>query len=329
MAQSDPIQWGVLGTGSIAHQFLRSMQEVPDGRVVACASETAGKAEHFAKDWGIPHAHTGYEHLLKMPEVRAVYVANTHNFHADTVRQALLAGKAVLCEKPMATSAEEVRMLAELAREQRQFLMEGMWTRFLPAVRKARKWVREGALGSLKFLRADFAFSAPVDPSSRLFDPGLAGGALLDVGIYPLSVARFLMGEEPEEIHSVVEYGETGVDEQTAWICRYASGAIGSMSCAIRSVSENRLECVGSNGRLVLPGPFFKAEKAILYPEAGEPEVFEEAFPEGAGFLFEINAVHEALNQGELEHPLMPVSESVEIAETLDRIRDKGMTQAS
>ena len=320
------MKWGILGCGGIAGKFCDSMRSVPDGEVAACASRTPGKAAAFAETYGIGVHCEGYEALLAMDEVDAVYVATTHNFHHDNVIQALRAGKHVVCEKPLSVSRKEAESMAARARERGLFLMEGMWTRFLPAILQTKRWLREGRIGEVRMFRADFCIQKDFDPNHRLFNPELAGGALWDTGIYPVAMASMVMnGEQPQEVRALADVGETGVDEAMAMVFRYAGGVTGLLSCAGRTPSDNRVEICGSEGRIVIPRNFLGTDRVELHRTGAEVEVFEETFAGKEGFRFEILAAQAAIRKGEGDCAEMTVEESVAVAETMDRIRAVAM----
>lgn len=315
------ISWGILGCGGIAKKFDESMGAVEDGVVAACASRTPGKAEAFAADRGIGRWFDSYESMLARGDIDAVYVATTHNFHHENVQMCLDHGKAVLCEKPLAVTAAQAREMAGKAREKKLFLMEAMWTRFLPAVRQMKAWLEAGEIGEVRMMRADFCFRTGFDPQGRLFNPDLAGGALLDAGIYPVSMASYVMGGQPEEIRSMADIGSTGVDEQSAYLFRYAGGRMAMLSSAVRSASENRMEISGTEGRIVIPSHFLGARDVELHRNNGE--IVKRRLPHtGArAFRYEIEAANRAIRNGRLECVEMPVDESVALAGTMDRIR--------
>ena len=196
-------RFGILGAGGISRRFASVLKECGCAELSAVAARDLDRAEAFAREFGANAAYGDYDALPADPAVDAVYVGLTHNLHADLVRRALLAGKAVLCEKPMAVCAADARALADLAREKNLLLREGMWTRCMPAVRRATQWVQKGVSGPVRLLRAAFCFDAPFDPQSRLFNPDLCGGALLDAGVYPIEFAMGVLGEHPVETAGV------------------------------------------------------------------------------------------------------------------------------
>ncbi len=310
-----------MGCGSIARKFRNSMDAVDNGVVSTCASRTPGKADAFASEFNIPESFDRYEDMLCRPDVEAVYVATTHNYHHECVMMCLDHGKAVLCEKPLAVNAGQTLEMVNSAREKKLFLMEGMWTRFLPAIRQMKAWIYSGEIGVIKMIRADFCFHAGFNPESRLFNPGLAGGALLDAGVYPVSLASHVMGEQPVNIKALADIGETGVDEQSAYLFSYSDGRIALLSAAVKSASENRAEISGTKGRIVIPSRFLGAQDVELHLDDGKSIC--KHLPNGGplSFSYEIQAANDAVQAGELELDEMPLDESLAIAETMDRIR--------
>ena len=190
----EKVRWGILGTGAIAKQFVQALRFVPEAEVFAVGSRSRASAQEFADKKGIPRRHASYDDLASDPDVDVVYIATPHPFHAENATLCLEAGKAVLCEKPFCVNAAEAERVVGLARKKRLFIMEGMWTRFFPLMEEVRRLVSEGAIGEVRMLNVDFGFRADLDPASRLFDPKLGGGALLDVGVYCVSFASMILG---------------------------------------------------------------------------------------------------------------------------------------
>jgi predicted dehydrogenase len=258
------IKWGILGCGGIANKFAESTRAVDGAMVIAAASRTPGKAAAFAKKHQIEQSYSDYDELLSNKDVDAVYVATTHNFHYENTREALLANKPVLCEKPFTVNAMEMKVLIALAERQQVFLMEGMWTRFLPAIVQLRRWLAEDLIGSIKQIRATFGFYFPFDPDHRLFNPDLAGGALLDVGIYPLSFAKMVMKQKPVEVKAMGEIGATGVDHQSSYLLKYESGCLAFLNAAVNAWTVSRAEVIGTKGRITIPENFSNAKEVWL-----------------------------------------------------------------
>lgn len=316
------INWGILGCGGIAGKFVSSVKAVADTQLLAVASRTPGKVEAFAQQWDVPCAYTSYEELLQRDDITAIYVANTHNFHYECVKLALEHHKAVLCEKPFTVNAREAEDLIQLARDRKLFLMEAMWTRFLPAMGQIRSWLADGVIGNIKQVRADFGYCAPRNLEGRLFNPALAGGALLDAGIYPVSFASMVMQQQPESITAVAQIGETGVDEQTFCLFRYDNEVFGVLTAAIQARLANRAEIIGTKGAILVPDMFLATQKAELITP-GEKIIKRFPFPPQEGFKFEIAEVVRCLQQGEAESRVMPLDETLAIMQTLDRVREQ------
>lgn len=314
-----PIRWGILAPGSIAHKFAAGLQGTDSGTLFAVGSRSQERAAAFASQYGAPRAYSSYDDLVSDPDVDAIYVANPHPYHKDAAILCLSNGKPVLCEKPMAVNAAEVREMVECARVNNVFLMEAMWTRFMPAMQQARAWIDAGRIGEIRRIDAHFGFRADFNPAGRLFNPDLAGGALLDVGIYVVSFASWMMRDQPAEISGYASLGETGVDEQNGILFRYETGAIATLSSAVRTSTNNAAVVYGTEGRIEFPTPFFMATGCTLY--TGEQAVeFEQPFLSN-GYEYEAIEVANRLHAGELESPIMPLNESIQLLEQLDTLR--------
>ncbi|MEM7133397.1 MAG: Gfo/Idh/MocA family oxidoreductase [Chloroflexota bacterium] len=319
---TDKIKWGIIGCGGIARKFTNCMKYVDAAELVAVASATPGKAEKFASQFGIDSAYSDYNQLVAQDDIQAVYVATTHNFHYENVKLALEHGKAVLCEKPITVAAWEAEELIALARARKLFLMEGMWTRFLPAIRQVREWLDAGEIGELRQIRADFGFNAPFNPEGRMFNKALAGGALLDAGIYPVSFASMIAGS-PVAVEAIADIGSTDVDEQSFCLLRYGNGAIASLSASVRAPVDVLATIIGSEGKITVPR-FLAASSVELHRyKKGETIRRDFPFPDGQGFEYEIQEVVDCLNQGKLESDIMPLNETLSIMQTMDAIRKK------
>ena len=316
------IRWGILGCGGIADKFVKSLRDISDSTLVAVASRTPGKAHASARQWNVPHAFTSYEELLSRTDIDAVYVATTHNFHYESVLAALQHDKAVLCEKPFTVNAHQAQILVNLARSKKLFMMEAMWTRFLSAKAQVRSWLAEGAIGTIRQVRADFGFSTQFNAESRLFNAALAGGALLDVGIYPISFASMVMQGQPQTIAATALIGKTGVDEHSAYLFGYPGGSIALLSSAIVATLNNNAQIIGTEGRIELPVNFYAAESATLI--RGKKRITKK-FPckPNSSFRYEIQEVVSCLQQGKTESELLPLSETLAIMQTMDTIREK------
>ena len=317
---SDTIRWGILATGSIARQFAKGLTFVDGAELVAVGSRSQESADRFGEEFGVPHRHGSYEALAADPDVDAVYVAPPHPFHKDGVMLCLDGGKAVLCEKPFTMNAKEARELVDAARSKKLFLMEAMWTRFIPAIVKVRELLREDVIGETRLAQANFCFRADLNPASRLFAPELGGGGLLDVGVYVISLASMIFGEKPSRIASMAHIGETNVDEDANMILGYSEGRMANLTCAVRTTTPHDANIYGTNGAIRIHHPFWHADKLTVSVAGEEPR--EIAIPyEGNGYNFEAEEVGRCLRAGKLESAIMPLDETLAIMETMDEIR--------
>lgn len=319
----NPIQWGILGAGGIAKKFVASARASGNANeVAAAASETNGKAEAFANELSIPKAFNSYAALLADADISAVYIGNTHNFHYETVLQALDAGKHVLCEKPLAVNAKQASEMIEKAKAKNLFLMEAMWTRFLPACRQVMDWIEEGRIGEVHQIEASFGFRNDGWPAEgRMLNPELAGGSLLDMGIYPLSFASLVMGgAKPQKIQSQLSFGATGVDEDGVLLFRYENEVNAILRTSFKMNLDARAVVSGSLGRITLPHVFIGQSEVRLETE-GEEVTKRFRMREEHGFRFEIEHAADCIRKGVIDSPVMPLSETLALAETMDAIR--------
>jgi predicted dehydrogenase len=318
-ARNPKIRWGILGTGHIAHKFAAGLSYLPDAELVAVGSRTAAAAEAFGSQHNVPHRHASYEELAGDPDVEVIYVATPHHLHAENSLLCMQHGKAVLCEKPFTLNAAQAKTLVDAARQKKLFLMEGMWSRCLPSWVKLRQLVAEGAVGEVRMVKADLCFRAEFNPRHRLFDPELAGGALLDVGCYVVSFAGMLLGT-PLQAAALAHLGQTGVDEQTGILLGYAGGALAVLSTAVRTSTPQDAFVFGTTGWIRVHAPFATSQRLTVQHAGGSEEVIECPF-QGNGFNYEAAEVMACLRGGLLESAVMPLDESIEIMRTLDWLR--------
>ena len=311
------IRWGILGTGNIANKMADALKSLNEAELVAVGSRTQQKADAFGDRHGVPRRHGSYQALANDPEVDIVYVCTPHTLHAENSLLCLDGGKAVLCEKPFTVNAAQARAVASRAREKGLFVMEAMWTRFLPAIRRCREIVRSGGIGEVRMLQADFGFRAGWDPQGRLLNPELGGGGLLDVGVYTVSLAHLLLGT-PARIESLAHIGETGVDEQSALLLGYPGGEIAILSSAVRTNTPHVAYVMGTEGMIRIPSFWCARELTLL--AGGREERIEAGFS-GNGFEFQAMEAMRCLREGLPESDTMPLDESIAIMETMDRAR--------
>ena len=316
----DKIRWGIIGTGKIAKTFATGLSVLPEAELVAVGSRTAKSANQFGEQFGVPHCHAGYEASVNDPDIDVVYVATPHAFHKESMLLGLKAGKAVLCEKPFTINAAEAETVIRFAREEKLFLMEAMWTRYIPLVVKLGELVAQGVIGDLQMLEVGMAFVAPRDSSHYFFDPHLGGGILLDAGVYAVSIASMVFGGPPARIVSMAHLGETGVDEQSAVIFGYDQGQLAVLCMSFRTRIPPAARIMGSEGRITIHPPLFSPTRLTISRTGQEDEVIEMPF-EGNGLNYEAAEVMRCLRAGKLESETMPLDETLAIVRTMDQIR--------
>ncbi|WP_268986221.1 Gfo/Idh/MocA family protein [Streptomyces sp. CC210A] len=316
------IRWGVLATGGIAASFTQDLLGMPDdAEVVAVASRTLEGAKGFAERFGIPRAYGSWAELAADGDVDVVYVATPHTAHRAAAGLCLEAGKPVLCEKPFTLNAREAQELVGLARERGVFLMEAMWTYCSPVVRRLVEVVADGAIGEVRTVHADFGLVGPDDPGHRLRDPAAGGGALLDLGVYPVAFAQLLLGE-PDRVQADALLSPEGVDLNTGMLLGWASGATALLSCSIVADTPLTASVSGTAGRIEFPRGFFSPEGFTLFRDGRDPEEFR---VEGRrdSMQHEAAEVIRCLRAGETESPLVPLDGTLAVMRTLDAVRDR------
>ncbi|MGB1251097.1 MAG: Gfo/Idh/MocA family protein [Candidatus Promineifilaceae bacterium] len=312
------IKWGILGPGSIAHKFAIGLQLVPNAELVAVGSRSLERAQAFAAKFDALSAYGSYADLIADPDVDAIYVGTPHSFHKTHSILCMDAGKHVLCEKPFAINANEARAMAAAAQRNGVVLMEAMWSRFLPTLVKVRELLAAGVIGEVRMISADFGFRTRVNPEGRLFDPSLGGGALLDVGIYPLSLAYMIFGK-PTRIASMADIGSTGIDEQSAFILGYEGGQMAICSTAVRTNTPHEATIMGSEGMIKLHAPWW-VSATLSVNRGGDEEIHTLPFL-GNGYTHEAIEVGNLIRSGKLESDVIPLAESIQIMETMDALR--------
>ena len=313
----DTVNWGILATGGIAHAFARDLPHVANGRLVAVASRTQTRADAFAREYGIPTAHPTYEALYADPEVDAIYIATPHSHHLENAGDALRAGKAVLCEKPITPTPDAARQLVALAKATGGYLCEAMWTHFLPAVQTARRWIDEGRIGTVLHVKADFGYRHPYDPDSRLWDPDLAGGALLDMGVYPISLAWFFLGQHPDAISAVGRRAPTGVDSDVTMRFDYP-GVTATLATSFLCRLPNAAYVIGEDGTIVLPD-FFRARECTLLRGDETIDRFHDD-RESLGYAVQIQSVGEDVLAGRQQSSVVPWEATLAFQDHMARV---------
>ena len=317
----DPVRFGVLGTGHIASKFTDDLLLSDACEVVAVGSRTLGGARAFAARHGALTPHSSYQSLVNDDAVEVVYVAVPHPFHHETALLALDAGKPVLVEKPFAMNVAQADELVSAARSRGLFLMEAMWTRFLPQFRHIRRLLDEERLGDLRIVIAEFGVAFERDPSSRLYDPKLGGGALLDLGIYPVSLAHFVFGS-PDSVTARAAFTSTGVDAQTAALLTYGKGRQAVLSASLEAPLPNRLVIAGFDGSIEIDDRWHQPASLKLTESDGKSTIYD-YHGEGNGLRHQAEEVARCLRAGELESPILPLDETLSVMATMDAIRSQ------
>ncbi|MGO1839746.1 MAG: Gfo/Idh/MocA family protein [Candidatus Microbacterium stercoravium] len=311
------LRWGILATGGIAHAFTTDLKGA-GLTVAAVGSRAQQSADAFARTFEIPVAHGTYEALAADPGVDAIYIATPHPQHVEAARLALAGGKHVLIEKPITLTQAEAAEIRDLAAANGLVAMEAMWTRYLPMMARIREIIADGTIGEVRAVSADHTQSISTDPAHRLNALDLGGGALLDLGIYPISFAWDILGE-PVSIKASARIGETGADTEVATVMTHASGALSTTVSSSRSAGANTAHILGSSARIDIDRTWYnQATFTVTAPDGSVIERYEERIS-GRGMQFQALALERAVTQGVA--PLLPVDESAKIMGTLDEIR--------
>jgi predicted dehydrogenase len=316
------IRWGILGTGKIATAFANALKDTPDAKLVAVASRTVDSANKFGAEFSVERCHGTYQGLADDDQVDVIYIATPHPMHHENALMCLNGGKAILVEKSFTMNRREAEDIINLARAKKLFVMEAMWTRFMPAVMEAKRIVDSGEIGVPGHISADFGFASDAGPEHRLFAPELGGGALLDLGIYPLSIASYFLGEV-ESVTAQAEMGPTGVDMQTAFTLKHAGGGLSSCGCSLRVRTPTELTISGSKGYVRLQDRFHNTEKiTVTLKDATTHDERTLTIPRiGNGYTHEAREVGRCLREGLIESPVMTHAQTLNIMGVMDDIR--------
>jgi predicted dehydrogenase len=316
------IRWGILGTGKIAKAFATALRDTPDAKLAAVASRTVDSATKFGQEYGAERYHGSYQALADDPEVDVIYIGTPHPMHHENALMCLNGGKAVLVEKSFTMNRRQAEDIIHLARAKNLFVMEAMWTRFMPAIVEAKRIVDSGEIGKPAHVSADFGFTADVGPEHRLFAPELGGGALLDLGIYPLSMSSFFLGAVTG-VKAQAEMTATGVDMQTAFTLAHEGGSVSSCACSLRSRTPTELTISGTKGFVRLHDRFHNADSftVTVVDGASRSERVVTLPKSGNGYTHEAQEVGRCIRAGLIESPVMPHAETLSIMGTLDEIR--------
>lgn len=319
-------RWGIIAPGNIAGKFAEALTTQDNAICYAVSSRSLIKAEQFANKFGFEKHFDDYQQMLQDPALDAVYIASPHHMHAEQSIACLMAGKAVLCEKPMAVNKLQARRVIEIARAQKCFYMEAVWTRFLPIYQTIRDWLDQGLIGEIKMVQASFGFQFDAGPAHRLYDANVAGGATLDMGIYPITLSQWVYADAPTQIKAIGHIGDTSVDEQVVIALKYPSGGVSQLGSMISGNTDHAAWIYGSKGKIKIHPQFWASESATLYTDVrseGLQSIQREIHSPHRlnGYEWEIAAVHQSLNESMLEHPLMTWEASLEVMDIMDEVR--------
>lgn len=316
------IRWGILGCGRIARKFASDLNYVHGSEIIAAGSRSIESANAFADEFNIPHRHDSYEALAKNKEIDVIYIATPHNLHYENTLLCLNNNKAVLCEKPFAMNLNQVKAMIALAREKKVFLMEALWTKFLPHYNKVQEIVKSGELGNIRSILVNFGFRPAAPVPKRLLDPVLGGGTIMDIGIYNAFITMSFLGK-PDSIEATMTPADTGVDEQCAVLFKYKNGAVAQLFSSFVSDLATEADICGDKGRIKLATRFYEPSTTIKYYKDRVDSLKEISFEKEAGFGYQYEARHvvDCLQKGLTESPVMTHKDTLDLMEVLDNIR--------
>ncbi|KAK3879854.1 hypothetical protein Pcinc_015618 [Petrolisthes cinctipes] len=324
-------RWGIVSTGNISSDFVTALKALPESehRVVAVAARSLQNAQEFAKKYGIKKAYGSYDDLGTDPDIDVVYIGNVHTHHLSVGTAMMRAGKPILCEKPLCMNVKEVKEMIKVAKEQKVFMMEAIWSRFFPAYKELEKRLTAGEIGQVRHVIASFGKDLP--NMERMHDSATGGGVTLEIGIYPIQLVSFVMGgEKPLKIVGTGHQNSKGVEESIGTTLLYSDGRIASISASFRAFLPSEAFIIGSKGTIKIPYPMWCPE-TIEFPSG----TFTEPLPKSAhkfildnsqGLMYEAMEVRRCLQQGLLESPGMPHSESLTLSETIQAVRTQAGT---
>lgn len=315
----DRINWGILGAGTIASKFTQGLSILDDAKLTAVGSRSYERAKEFADQFGIPKAYGNYNDLVADPDVDVIYIASPVSEHYKHILLCLEHGKAVLCEKSFTVNAAQARHVVQIARQKKLFLMEAMWTRFLPSTSKVCEWLQSGIIGEVRMVTASLGFHMDWIPEGLIFNLRLAGGSLLSVGVYSVSFASMVFNTPPAKIESIAHFGKTQVDEQFTALFGYEGGKMASLFSSICTPTKPDGYIYGTKGYIHLP-KFFAPRSAELFVEGREVERYAKEFL-GNGYNYEAAEVNRCMREGKVESRIMPLDETLAVMKTMDDIR--------
>ena len=317
----EKFKWGIIGPGRIAQKFADTVQNIPDGKIHAIASRSSEHMEKLVEEMHAERGYHSYEELVKDEEIDAIYVATPHRYHHENTVLCLENAKPALVEKAFTTNAREAEQLIKLAKKHNVLLMEAIWTRYMPIYQKVRQWIKKGKIGEVHLVLSTLGFRARRDPTDRLLNLDLAGGAILDLGVYNLAVSQFFFPDYPQSISAEGFIGNTGVDESVSAVLNYGNGKFAQLTCTFLTNPLSRVEVHGSTGTIILHPDMNHPPKATLITGDKEEDITR---PEDeTGFEYEILEAQRCVLEGKIESPLMTHQNSLDIMRMADEIRSQ------
>lgn len=316
---SKKTRFGIIGAGRIAQKFATGISHVEEAELIAVASRSIDKANEFGDMFDIKSRYGSYEELVADEEVDVVYICTPNSLHKEHTILCLENKKAVICEKPFGLNQAEVAEMIQAAKDNGVFLMEAMWTRFFPIIKKVKEIVEDGAIGNVRMIQGDFGFASDTGYGDIRFNKALGGGSIFDVGIYPISLSSMIYKKQPKDVKVIANIGQTGVDEQAAMVFGYDKGEMALLSSAITTETPRGVDIIGDKGYIQIPNAWY-GEKAIIQMPNKDEQVIDLPI-EGNGYNYEVEEVVNCLQGGKLESDIMPLKESLEIIGTIEKIR--------
>ncbi len=321
MKKTEKIKWGIIGTGGIADQFASALNHVEDAELTAVASRSLEKAEKFAESHDINNFFSPYENLAGSDKIDAIYIATPHPFHYENTLTAIKNKKNVLCEKPFAMNHRQGLEMIEKAKEKDLFIMEAMWTRFLPLIKEVKGIISSGGIGKVRSANINFNIKAPDDPKHRILNPDLGGGALLDIGVYALSMAQMIFQTKPCRIASQIIPAETGVDLQDGIILDLGQKRQAVITLSVQVDGPRDIRIYGDGGNILIGPEFYRAQRARLTNSDGRTRKLEFPF-EGNGLYFQVREADRCIRKNSQESEILPHEDTLEVLKIMDKIRE-------
>lgn len=314
--------WGVLGPGKIAHTFAKAMEKSTKGKIYAVASRSEQRAADFANVYQIDKVYADYQAMLDDPQVDIIYIATPHSFHYQQAKMCLEAGKHVLVEKPCTVNAAQMQSLVALAQSKKLLLQEALWSRFMPCLTQLRALLEQGIIGDIQYIQSQIGFAFQGQDKKRLVEADLAGGALLDLGIYSITISQFLLQEHPQSVQAMGQLTEQHVDAHVFANMLYPSGCYSQFSCSMLSQASNSMQIIGSKGHVILPAMFWDTDNALIYQD--NQLVREIHIPHVVnGFEYQIETCMQSIQQNMLSSDVMTHQDSIGVLTVMDNIRSQ------